>query len=133
MAAGDVTLSDLHFLEALVIAAKAAGNTPAVIGAATASSVTANTQSGATYTLVLADASKVVRLTNASAPVLTVPPNSSVALPVGSITNVYAPGAAGAAIVAGSGVTIRNNISALVQYQEVSLRKDDTDEWVRLG
>lgn len=84
-------------------------------------------------TLVLADAGKVIRETAAGATVQTVPPNSAVAFPVGTVIGIYAAGAGGTTITAGAGVTIRNNGTALVQYQEVSLRKDATDEWVRAG
>lgn len=104
------------------------------VGASSApTAITANDQSGTTYTLVADDAGKVIRCTNASAVTVTVPPNSSVAFAVGTIINVYAAGAAGVAIAAGSGVTIRNNSVGLAQYEEVSLRKDATDEWVRVG
>lgn len=92
-----------------------------------------NTQSGAAYTLVLGDAGKVIRRTNASASTTTVPPNSDVAFPTGTVINVYAAGAGGDTLTAGSGVTIRNNSAAVTQYGEVSIRKDGTDEWVRTG
>lgn len=84
------------------------------------------------YTLVLADAGKVVRMTFAGASTLTVPTNASVAFPTGTIVNAYAAGGA-LTIAAAAGVTIRNNGTALAQYAEGSLRKDGTDEWVRVG
>ena len=40
-----------------------------------------NPQTGTSYTLVLADAAKIVECANAAAITLTVPPNSSVAFP----------------------------------------------------
>lgn len=84
-------------------------------------------------TLVLADAGKVVRYTAAGAVTATVPANATVAFALDSIINIYAAGAGGVTIAAAAGVTIRNNDAALAQYAEVSLRKDGTDEWVRLG
>lgn len=84
-------------------------------------------------TLVLADAGKVVRYTDAGAVTATVPPNSSVAFEVGTVVNIYSAGAGGVTIAAATGVTVRNNGTALVQYGEASLRKDGTDEWVRVG
>mgnify|MGYP000671901983 CR=1 FL=1 len=42
----------------------------------------------ASYTLVLADSGKMVEMNNASANTLTIPPNSSVALPVGTTITV---------------------------------------------
>lgn len=100
---------------------------------ASASAVVENTQTGTTYTLVLTDAGKVVRCTNASAVTLTVPLNSSVAFATGTIINVYSGGAGGVTIAPTGGVTIRNNSTGVSQYGEVSLRKDGTDEWVRVG
>ena len=46
--------------------------------------VVANTQT-ANYTLVLGDAGKSVEMNNASARTITVPPNSSVAFPTGTV------------------------------------------------
>jgi len=46
-----------------------------------------NTQTGTTYTTVLDDNGKLVTLSNASAITLTIPPNSSVAYPVGAQLN----------------------------------------------
>lgn len=90
-------------------------------------------QAGTAYTLAAADAGKVVRMTAAGAATVTVPANASVAFALGTVINVYAAGAGGVTLAAASGVTIRNNDAALVQYAEVSLRKDAADEWVRVG
>jgi hypothetical protein len=95
--------------------------------------VTANTQTGTTYTLVLSDAGKVIEMNNASANTLTVPPNSSVAFAVGTVLEVYQMGAGSTTIVQGSGVTIRNVGSIRAQYATVGLRKRATDEWVLSG
>lgn len=94
---------------------------------------TSNDQSGTTYTLVAADSGKIVRCTNASAVTLTVPTNASVGFALGTTIAIYAGGAGGVTISPAGGVTIRNNTAGLVQYQEVSLRKDATNEWVRVG
>lgn len=87
----------------------------------------------ADYTLVLGDAGKVIELTAASGVNLTIPPNSSVAFPVGTIINAYQGGAGAVSFVAGAGVTIRNNAPLSGQYAEASLRKRATDEWVLTG
>ena len=50
-----------------------------------AASVATNTQSGTTYTLALADNGKLVTLANASPVSVTIPLNSSIALPVGAV------------------------------------------------
>lgn len=92
-----------------------------------------NSQTGTTYTTVLADSGQVVEAAAAGASTFTIPPNSSVAYPIGSVINFYAAGSGGLTLSPGAGVTIRNNGSPLTQYQEVSLRKRGTDEWVRIG
>jgi hypothetical protein len=91
-----------------------------------------NTQTGASYTLALADAGKHVERSNASANTVTVPPNSSVAFPVGTIINISQEGAGTTTIVEGSGVSVesRGNLVALAgQYAEATLRKRGTDDW----
>jgi len=66
-----------------------------------------NAQTGTTYTFVAGDANNtVVSLTNSSAITATVPPNSSVAYPVGAILQFFQGGAGQVTVVAGSGVTI---------------------------
>lgn len=97
--------------------------------------ITANAQSGTTYTLVLTDAFKAVECSNASAITLTVPLNSSVAFPVGTVLEIYQ-GLAGQVTVSGAGgVTIRayNGSKTAGQYATVGLRKKATDEWVLTG
>lgn len=90
-------------------------------------------QAGTAYTLAATDAGKVVRMTAAGAATVTVPTNATVAFAVGTVINVYAAGAGGVTVAAATDVTIRNNGAALAQYDEVSLRKDAADEWVRVG
>lgn len=88
---------------------------------------------GSNYDLVLGDAFKVVEYTSSSNYTVTVPPNSSVPFPTGTIVNVYRGGSGTVAVAAGAGVTVRNAGSIAYQYGEVSLRKRDTDEWVLSG
>ena len=97
--------------------------------------VTANRQTGS-YTLVLADASKIVEMNVGSANDLTVPPNSSVAFPVGTVIELFQYGAGQTTVVQGSGVTIRSSGGKLKltgQYSAASLRKIATDEWQLTG
>lgn len=94
-----------------------------------------NTQT-ANYTLALTDAGKSVEMNSASATTVTVPPNSSVAFPIGTMIEVARYGAGTVAIAAGAGVTIRSRGALLSignQYGAVSLRKRATDEWVLVG
>ena len=95
-----------------------------------------NTQTGTTYTLVIGDKGKVVEMNNGSSNTCTVPPNSSVAFPVGSRLAVTRYGAGSTTIVAGSGVTLRSSGSGLAidaQYGVVEIYKRATDEWVVYG
>lgn len=95
-----------------------------------------NTQTGTTYTLAIGDISEVVEMNNASANTLTVPPNSSVAFPVGTRIDVVQYGAGQTTIAAGAGVTIRSkdsNLKLTGQYSGVTLYKRGTDEWVVIG
>jgi hypothetical protein len=90
-----------------------------------------NDQTGTSYTLVLTDAGKDVRCTNASAITLTVPPNSSVAFPIAS-TVLFSQGGAGVVTAtAGSGVTLRasKGSATAAQYDIRGLEKTDTDTW----
>jgi hypothetical protein len=107
-----------------------------VIGSAEYDSLTLNAQTGTTYTLVLADAHKVVTLNNSSAITLTVPPNSSVAFEIGDQVNLLQLGAGQVTVAAGSGVTLRSEGSKVKltgQYALATLVKIATDEWVLVG
>lgn len=97
---------------------------------------TFNAQSGTSYTLALTDSAKLVTLTNAAAITLTVPPNASVAFPIGSQVLLYQGGAGQVTITAGAGVTIRSQGTKLKifgQYGVAGIVKIDTDEWVAFG
>jgi hypothetical protein len=96
--------------------------------------LTINTQGGS-YTLVLADAGKYVRMTSGSANNLTIPPNSSVAFDIGTEVIVRQAGAGTTTIVAGSGVTIRtsNTLVLAAQHDSISVVKVATNEWDLTG
>jgi hypothetical protein len=106
-----------------------------VIGSAEYDNMTLNAQTGTTYTLVLADAHKLVTLSNASAITLTVPTNASVAFEIGDQVNLLQLGA-GQVTVSGAGVTFRSEGTKLKlkgQYAMATLVKIDTDTWVLVG
>lgn len=90
-----------------------------------------NVQTGTSYTLVLADAFKLVTMANASANSLTVPPNSSEAFPVGTRIDIGQDAAGQTTVVAGSGVTIRNpeTLKLRKQWAKATLIKRATDTW----
>lgn len=94
--------------------------------------LTANNQT-TNYTLVLTDAdTKMVEMNSASANTVTIPPNSDVAFPVGTIISVVQQGAGNTSMVAGSGVTIRSQSGVLTspgQYSPMVIQKRATNEW----
>jgi hypothetical protein len=95
-----------------------------------------NLQTGTSYTLVASDKDSVVRRSNASANTTTIPPNSSVAFPIGSEIHCFQWGAGQTTWVAGSGVTIRSRDAKLGfagQYAGATALKVDTNEWVVIG
>ena len=101
----------------------------------TVTTVPENAQTGTSYTLVLADAGKLVTLNNAAAITLAIPANASVALPLGTRIDLLQYGA-GQVTVGGAGVTIRSSGSRLKlsgQYAGATLWKKGTDEWVLIG
>ena len=90
----------------------------------------------ADYTLVLTDAGKVIEINSGSSENVTIPPNSSVAFPVGTQIVVVRLGAGAVVIVEGSGVTTRSDgdkAKIKSQYSSCVLIKHETDEWYILG
>lgn len=89
----------------------------------------------ASTTLILSYSSKMVKINNGSANSLIVPPNSSVAFPVGTQISLVQTGAGQTTISGGSGVTV-NSSSGLkfrAQWSSVTLVKIDTNVWVAIG
>jgi hypothetical protein len=116
------------------------GNTAVVAADITAlgfavSAITTNRQT-ASYTLVLADANKLVELNVATANTLTVPLNSSVAFPIGTQILIAQYGAGACTITAAGGVTLRSEGSKLKtngQYSGATLVKIAENEWYAFG
>lgn len=74
----------------------------------------------------------MIEMNVGSANTLTVPPNSSVAFPIGSYLEIKQYGGGQTSFVAGSGVTLRATAGILTianQYAGARLIKVDTDEW----
>jgi hypothetical protein len=97
---------------------------------------TLNTQTGTSYTLVLADAGKTIDLNNASAITLTVPPNSGVAFPVGTRIDLVQSGAGQVTIAQGSGVTVNSkggNLKIKGQWSAATLIQRSANTWVLIG
>jgi hypothetical protein len=96
--------------------------------------VTTNTETDS-YTLVLGDAQLVVEMNKSSANTLTIPPNSSVAFPVGTTLLVVQTGAGQTTLAAGVGVTVNSFIGLKIagQWGAATLIKRATDTWVAVG
>lgn len=99
-----------------------------------------NAQTGTSYTLALSDAPAsvyqgVVTMNNAAANTLTVPPNSSVAFPVGTQIQVVQLGVGQTSIAAGAGVTVNNasSANARARYSTMVLTQVAANVWVLGG
>lgn len=98
-----------------------------------------NTQTGTTYTTVLADNGKLVTLSNASAIAVTIPPNSSVTYPVGAQINMAQLGAGQVTVSGGSGVTVVSTGATAsapatrTQYSTLTAIQTSADNWLVVG
>ena len=98
-----------------------------------------NAQTGTTYTFVLADAGKIVTSSNAATVAMTIPPNSSVAFPIGSSLTVISIGAGLTNFAQGAGVTITSTGATAAapilraQYSSATAIKTATDSWSVVG
>ena len=83
------------------------------------------------YTLALSDAGKTVVITKGSAVNATVPPNASVAFPIGTKVTLVQGGAGRMTVVAGSGVTVSAAVGLLSVGAGgvVNLVKTATNVW----
>lgn len=87
----------------------------------------------ANHTLVLEDLNKIVSMNVAGGGVLTIPLNTTAAFPIGSVINVYNANPTEFLEITGTtGVVVRNP-GTIEPYQEASLRKRATNEWVAAG
>lgn len=90
----------------------------------------------ASYELVLTDKNKFIKMFVAStANTVTVPPNASVAFPVGSQIHIIQYGSGKTQVLPGSGVTIYGTPGAYLraQYSAATLLKCDTNIWMLMG
>lgn len=93
-----------------------------------------NTQT-ASYTTVLADSGKVVEANSASALTFTIPPNSSVAYPVGAILNVTNINTGALTLAPGAGVTLQSpsGLRLTTQWASAALYQRAANVWVVSG
>lgn len=81
------------------------------------------------YTLALSDSSDVIAMNNSSPATITIPPNSSVAFPLGTVIWISRVGAGTVTLAAGFGVTLTKT-GNMSQYEEIYVRKRGTDNWI---
>jgi len=89
-----------------------------------------NDQAGTTYTLVATDEGKTIVNSGSAALVVTIPPNSSVAYPVGAVIKAALTGSGSIAIVGGSGVNIPNSLVLNAPGQMVEIQQRSVDNWI---
>ena len=95
--------------------------------------VSIRTQPADVDTLLVADDGGLVRYTAATATAVTVPQNSSVAFPVGTVITMRQ-AAAGVITLSGEGGTVLNgNVSTNGQNSSIQIMKVDTDVWDVIG
>jgi hypothetical protein len=104
-----------------------------------AASVATNAQTGTSYTLALTDNGKLVTLANGSAIAVTIPLNSSVALPVGAAIMMAQYGAGTPTISGAGGVTVVSNAAVAAsptiraQYSSVAAIQTSANNWLVVG
>jgi hypothetical protein len=110
-------------------------NKPVSTAQAAADATLTVTSQSSSYTLVLADAGKIVEFTGGSLQTVTVPTNS-VAYPTNTVIGLLRYGAGAVTVVGDSGVTVRSRNGLLSidgQYAGATLWKRSTTEWVLTG
>jgi hypothetical protein len=98
-----------------------------------------NAQVGTTYTFVLTDRDDLVTASNSSSQTYTIPLNSSVAFPTGSLVNLIQIGTGQVTVVGAGGVTLNSTGATSAQpktrarYSVMTLIKAGTDTWYATG
>lgn len=98
--------------------------------------VAPTTQAGTSYTGVLGDAGGYVLFTNAAAIAFTIPPNASVAYPLGTIITFEQNGTGVVTVTAGAGVTLHSRggfVASAGQYAVVQVKQVAADVWTIIG
>lgn len=98
-----------------------------------------NAQTGTTYTFVLTDRDDLVTASNGSNQTYTIPLNSSVAFPTGSLVNLIQIGTGQVTVQGAGGVTVLSTGATAAtpktraQYSVMTLIKAGTDTWYATG
>jgi hypothetical protein len=88
------------------------------------------------YTLVLTDAGKVIPVNSASANTVTIPLNSNVAFPIGTVITLVQTGAGQTTVSPDTGVTLQGEgakYKLKAQYAAGSILKTAINTWVIFG
>lgn len=90
-------------------------------------------QQSSTYTLQIADSFKMIEMSAGGS--IVVPPNSSVAFPIGTAIDVLQTGASQVTLVGDTGVTVNATpgLKLRTQWSSATLIKRDTDSWLAMG
>ncbi len=96
--------------------------------------ITLNATVGA-YTLALTDDNRMVEMNNATGTTLTIPLNSSVAFPVGTMITILQTGAGQTTVAGAVGVTVNATpgLKLRTQYSAATCIKRATNTWVLIG
>ncbi len=81
------------------------------------------------YTIQVSDIGMVIPFNGLSVCTVTIPPNSSVAFPVGSLITIWNM-STNMVLIQPSGVTLRGFNTGVSQYSQAILRQRAIDEWV---
>lgn len=94
--------------------------------------ISISTQTG-NYTFVGADRGTIVRYNSTSAGTFTIPPNSSVAFPVGVVIGFRQVNTGGLTVVGGAGVTVNSpsTLTSLVQWATGYVHQESANVWVQ--
>lgn len=97
---------------------------------------TVRDENGTSYTAQASDASAYIRFTNSGGITFTIPANSTVPFPIGTVIG-YEQAGAGTVTLAGAGGVALHSRGALLttaaQYAVVQVKKTGTDRWVVVG
>jgi hypothetical protein len=95
-----------------------------------------SSQTGTTYSAVLADATTYIRFSNASPVTFTIPPESSQNFPIGTVIEMEQTGAGALTVAPGSGVTLNSrgaDFTLAGQYSVAAVKKVASDTWTLTG
>lgn len=90
---------------------------------------------GASYTMVLSDAAKMIEISNGSANTLTIPTNAAAAFPIGTSMVIVQTGAGQTTLAGAGGVTLNATpgFKVRAQWSSATLVKRATDTWLAFG